>query len=78
MLLLRLILFYLIILSAVKLYIAYYSEWFVSSIIQCFFFLKGTRKTLVLHEIPEDDVRSLLTNRESLANCDVAVFIYDR
>ncbi|KAK3149560.1 hypothetical protein QOZ80_3AG0219100 [Eleusine coracana subsp. coracana] len=36
-----------------------------------------TRKILILHEIPEDDVRSLLTNQESLATCDVAVFVYD-
>ncbi|GJN22913.1 hypothetical protein PR202_gb10521 [Eleusine coracana subsp. coracana] len=38
----------------------------------------GTRKTLVLREIPESDVRSLLANKESLAPCDVAVFVYDR
>ncbi|TVU45426.1 hypothetical protein EJB05_04913 [Eragrostis curvula] len=37
----------------------------------------GTKKTLILQEIPEDDVRSLLANRESLAQCDVAVFVYD-
>ncbi|KAL5216968.1 hypothetical protein ABZP36_017652 [Zizania latifolia] len=37
----------------------------------------GTRKTLVFREIPEDDVRSVLTDRESLAPCDVAVFVYD-
>ncbi|GJM97017.1 hypothetical protein PR202_ga13909 [Eleusine coracana subsp. coracana] len=37
----------------------------------------GTRKTLVLREIPESDVRSLLANKESLAPCDVAVFVYD-
>ncbi|KAG8061451.1 hypothetical protein GUJ93_ZPchr0003g17457 [Zizania palustris] len=37
----------------------------------------GTRKTLVFREIPEDDVRSVLTDRESLASCDVAVFVYD-
>ncbi|ONM10707.1 Mitochondrial Rho GTPase 1 [Zea mays] len=38
----------------------------------------GTRKTLILREIPEGDVRSLLSDRESLAPCDVAVFVYDR
>ena len=43
-----------------------------------FSLLKGTRKTLVLREIPEGDVRSLLNNKESLAPCDVAVFVYDR
>lgn len=37
----------------------------------------GTRKTLILREIPEGDVRSLLSDRESLAPCDVAVFVYD-
>uniref|UniRef100_A0A0D9W0J8 Mitochondrial Rho GTPase n=1 Tax=Leersia perrieri TaxID=77586 RepID=A0A0D9W0J8_9ORYZ len=39
--------------------------------------LSGSRKTLILREIPEEDVRSLLTDRESLAPCDVAVFVYD-
>jgi hypothetical protein len=34
-------------------------------------------KTLILREIPEGDVRSLLSDRESLAPCDVAVFVYD-
>ncbi|AQK62145.1 Mitochondrial Rho GTPase [Zea mays] len=37
----------------------------------------GTRKTLILREIPEGDVRSILSDRESLAPCDVAVFVYD-
>ncbi|KQK12537.1 mitochondrial Rho GTPase 1 [Brachypodium distachyon] len=37
----------------------------------------GSRKTLILREIPEGDVRSLLTNKESLAPCDVALFVYD-
>ncbi|KZV32415.1 mitochondrial Rho GTPase 1 [Dorcoceras hygrometricum] len=35
------------------------------------------KKTLVLREIPEDGVQKLLSNKESLAACDVAVFIYD-
>jgi len=48
------------------------------SLIQCSNLLKGTRKTLILREIPEGDVRSLLSDRESLAPCDVAVFFYDR
>ncbi|XP_052148540.1 mitochondrial Rho GTPase 1-like isoform X1 [Oryza glaberrima] len=39
--------------------------------------LSGSRKTLVFREIPEDDVRPLLADRESLAPCDVAVFVYD-
>ncbi|XAR61210.1 hypothetical protein NMG60_11034849 [Bertholletia excelsa] len=37
----------------------------------------GTKKTLVLREIPEDGVKRLLSNKESLATCDVAVFVYD-
>jgi hypothetical protein len=47
-------------------------------LIQYIFLLKGTRKTLILREIPEGDVRSLLNNKESLAPCDAAVFVYDR
>ncbi|CAK9147069.1 unnamed protein product [Ilex paraguariensis] len=39
--------------------------------------LGGTKKTVVLREIPEDGVKKLLSNKESLANCDVAVFVYD-
>ncbi|CAN1232749.1 Mitochondrial Rho GTPase 1, partial [Linum perenne] len=37
----------------------------------------GTKKTLVLREIPEDEVKGLLSNKESLASCDIAVFVYD-
>ncbi|CAN0897119.1 Mitochondrial Rho GTPase 1 [Linum grandiflorum] len=37
----------------------------------------GTPKTLVLREIPEDDVKGMLSNKESLASCDIAVFVYD-
>ncbi|KAG4919829.1 hypothetical protein JHK85_058110 [Glycine max] len=36
------------------------------------------RKYLVLREIPEDGVRKLLSNKESLASCDIAVFVHDR
>ncbi|KAK1426678.1 hypothetical protein QVD17_15355 [Tagetes erecta] len=39
--------------------------------------LRGTKKTLVLHEILEDDVKQFLSSKESLAACDVAVFVYD-
>uniref|UniRef100_A0A5B7A3M3 Mitochondrial Rho GTPase n=1 Tax=Davidia involucrata TaxID=16924 RepID=A0A5B7A3M3_DAVIN len=40
--------------------------------------LGGTKKTLVLREIPEDDgVRKLLSMKESLAACDIAVFVHD-
>ncbi|KAM6558640.1 hypothetical protein CsatA_027879 [Cannabis sativa] len=34
-------------------------------------------KTLILREIPEDGVKKFLTNKEFLAPCDVAVFVYD-
>ncbi|KAB5529321.1 hypothetical protein DKX38_019402 [Salix brachista] len=37
----------------------------------------GIKKTLVLREIPEDGVKKLLLNKESLAPCDIAVFVYD-
>ncbi|KAK2976288.1 hypothetical protein RJ640_019771 [Escallonia rubra] len=37
----------------------------------------GTKKTLVLREIAEDGVQAFLSTRESLATCDVAVFVYD-
>ncbi|TXG63639.1 hypothetical protein EZV62_010633 [Acer yangbiense] len=39
--------------------------------------LGGTKKTLILQEIPEEGVQKLLSNKESLAACDVAVFVYD-
>ncbi|KAK8949923.1 Rac-like GTP-binding protein 1 [Platanthera guangdongensis] len=37
----------------------------------------GIKKTLVMREIPEDSVRTLLSNKESLAACDIAVFVHD-
>ncbi|KAJ9682024.1 hypothetical protein PVL29_018085 [Vitis rotundifolia] len=37
----------------------------------------GSKKTLVLREIPEDGVRKLLSKRDSLAACDIALFVYD-
>ncbi|KAA3468680.1 mitochondrial Rho GTPase 1-like [Gossypium australe] len=37
----------------------------------------GIKKTLVLREIPEDGVSKLLSSKESLAPCDIAVFVYD-
>ncbi|KAL0459542.1 UNVERIFIED_CONTAM: Mitochondrial Rho GTPase 1 [Sesamum latifolium] len=37
----------------------------------------GNKKTLILREVPEDGVKKLLSNKESLAACDVAVFVYD-
>ncbi|KAE9621950.1 hypothetical protein Lal_00032934 [Lupinus albus] len=39
--------------------------------------LGGTRKTLVLREIPEGAVSKVLSNKDYLATCDVAVFVYD-
>ncbi|GER24819.1 mitochondrial Rho GTPase [Striga asiatica] len=37
----------------------------------------GNKKTLILREIPEDGAKRLLSNKEYLAACDVAVFVYD-
>ncbi|QCD97639.1 mitochondrial Rho GTPase 2-like [Vigna unguiculata] len=37
----------------------------------------GARKTLVLREIPESNVSNVLSNKDYLAACDVAVFVYD-
>ncbi|XP_024020110.1 mitochondrial Rho GTPase 1 [Morus notabilis] len=38
---------------------------------------QGTKKTIVLKEIPEDGVKKFLLDKESLAACDVAVFVHD-
>ncbi|KAI3798556.1 hypothetical protein L1987_33833 [Smallanthus sonchifolius] len=37
----------------------------------------GTKKTLILREIPEDAIRKLLIHKDALAACDVAVFVHD-
>ncbi|KAA8545102.1 hypothetical protein F0562_019886 [Nyssa sinensis] len=37
----------------------------------------GTKKTLILREVPEDGVRKLVSTKESLAACDIAVFVHD-
>ncbi|CAH1436836.1 unnamed protein product [Lactuca virosa] len=37
----------------------------------------GTRKTLILREIPEDAVGKLLIHKDALAACDIAVFVHD-
>ncbi|XP_031102863.1 mitochondrial Rho GTPase 1-like [Ipomoea triloba] len=37
----------------------------------------GGKKTLVLHEIPEDGVKKLLSSKDALAACDVAIFVHD-
>ncbi|KAL5068217.1 hypothetical protein RYX36_019104 [Vicia faba] len=38
---------------------------------------KGTKKTLILREIPEDEVSSFLSKKDCLAACDVAAFVHD-
>ena len=42
------------------------------------FCLQGKKKYLVLREIPEDGVKKLLANKESLASCDIAIIVHDR
>jgi Ras family protein T1 len=37
----------------------------------------GNRKTLILREIPEDSVKRLLSTKDCLSSCDVAIFVYD-
>ncbi|XP_015892115.3 mitochondrial Rho GTPase 2 [Ziziphus jujuba] len=37
----------------------------------------GNKKTLILREIPEDEVKKYLSSKEFLAACDVALFLYD-
>ncbi|PWA77846.1 mitochondrial Rho GTPase [Artemisia annua] len=37
----------------------------------------GIKKTLILHEIQEDNVKEFLSSKDSLAACDVAVFVYE-
>nr|GEW80728.1 mitochondrial Rho GTPase 1-like [Tanacetum cinerariifolium] len=37
----------------------------------------GTKKTLILREIPEDAIEKLLVNKEALGACDMAVFVHD-
>ncbi|KAJ9187642.1 hypothetical protein P3X46_003071 [Hevea brasiliensis] len=37
----------------------------------------GNKKTLILQEIPEDEAKKILSNKESLAACDIAIFVYD-
>ncbi|PNX55959.1 mitochondrial rho GTPase 1-like protein, partial [Trifolium pratense] len=39
---------------------------------------KENKKYLVLREISEGGVTKLLANKESLASCDIAVFVHDR
>ncbi|CAM6008327.1 unnamed protein product [Sphagnum balticum] len=37
----------------------------------------GSKKTLIMREINEESVTSLLGRRDALADCDVAAFVYD-
>ncbi|KAF9618858.1 hypothetical protein IFM89_002726 [Coptis chinensis] len=48
------------------------TEHFATSVVD-----KETRKTLILREIPEDGVKPLLSSKEFLAACDVAIFVHD-
>ncbi|KAF6144292.1 hypothetical protein GIB67_024519 [Kingdonia uniflora] len=45
--------------------------------IKCLDHILGTSKTIVLREIPKDDVEHLMANNESLADCDVDIFVHD-
>ncbi|KAF6136553.1 hypothetical protein GIB67_016009 [Kingdonia uniflora] len=48
-----------------------------SELLNAFLGRCGTKKTLVLREIPEDEVKHLMSEKESLAACDVAIFVHD-
>ncbi|CAH8299727.1 unnamed protein product [Eruca vesicaria subsp. sativa] len=37
----------------------------------------NAKKTLVMREIPDDGAKELFSSKESLAACDIAVFVYD-
>ncbi|XP_052187372.1 mitochondrial Rho GTPase 1-like isoform X2 [Diospyros lotus] len=37
----------------------------------------ANKKTLILREIPEDGVQKLLSKKDSLAACDIAIFVHD-
>ncbi|KAJ0027754.1 hypothetical protein Pint_36210 [Pistacia integerrima] len=39
--------------------------------------LGGTKKTLILQEIPEDGVKEVFSYKAYMATCDVALFVYD-
>uniref|UniRef100_A0A0D3E136 Mitochondrial Rho GTPase n=2 Tax=Brassica oleracea var. oleracea TaxID=109376 RepID=A0A0D3E136_BRAOL len=38
---------------------------------------KSAKKTLVMREIPADGAQGIFSSKESLAACDIAVFVYD-
>ncbi|KAM0947780.1 putative small GTPase, EF-hand domain, EF-hand domain pair, EF hand associated, type-1, MIRO [Dioscorea sansibarensis] len=59
-----------------------FSEKYVPTTSECFAanfvdLLGGIKKTLVMREVPEDGVKALLSNKESLAACDIAIFVHD-
>ncbi|XP_043691808.1 mitochondrial Rho GTPase 1-like [Telopea speciosissima] len=59
-----------------------FSEIYTSTTNDCFAVnvvdpLGGSKKTLVLREIPEERVKNMLSNKEFLAACDIAVFVHD-
>lgn len=39
---------------------------------------RGIKKAPVMREVPEDSVKTLVSNKECLAACDIAVFVHDR
>ncbi|KAF3568461.1 hypothetical protein DY000_02011227 [Brassica cretica] len=39
--------------------------------------LSSAKKTLVMREIPADGAQGIFSSKESLAACDIAVFVYD-
>jgi len=39
---------------------------------------QGSKKFLILREVPDEKVKKLLSDKESLAACDIAIFVYDR
>lgn len=51
---------------------------FLWMIINDIVFFQQGKKTLILREIPDEVVGRLLSNKDALAACDVAVFVYDR
>jgi len=40
--------------------------------------VQGVKKTLVLREVNEESVATLLCSKDAMTDCDVAAFVYDR
>ena len=40
--------------------------------------MQGSKKTLILREVNEESVASLLEKKDAMMDCDVAAFVYDR